>query len=65
MLFTNVHLTRTMPICSKYCTMSCQDCWPEMSKNRPKAEDIKLDDELEDSQISFIQKNQLVEKGLL
>ena len=47
------------------CTVTYQDCWPEMSKARPEAKDIKLDDELEDFKISFIQGNQLVEKGLL
>ena len=46
------------------CTVTYQDCWPEMSKARPEAKDIKLDDELEDSQISFMWENQLVEKGL-
>ena len=64
-----------MPICSKSCTVTCQDCWPEMSTLGQRAHQTKakeIDDEMEimldikkDFTISFIQENQLVDKGLL
>ena len=63
-----------MPICSKFCPVTCQDCWPEMSSWGHRAHQTKakeIDDELEimldikkDFAISFIQENQLVDKGL-